>query len=92
MEGLSIHIEIRAYPLSNHIINGLFCSGEDTFAEWLIGVEPVSLLGDFSVTGETLERTQVSEAAHRTPPGGTEINHLVKRSKRYASEELEYLF
>jgi hypothetical protein len=32
----------------------------------------------FSVTEETLERTLVSEAAHRTPPGkdvgGTEIN------------------
>ncbi|WP_342442628.1 hypothetical protein MHB65_04500 [Lysinibacillus sp. FSL K6-0075] len=32
----------------------------------------------FSVTEETLERTEVSEAAHRTPPGkdagGTEIN------------------
>ena len=32
----------------------------------------------FSVTGETLERTQVNEAAHQTPPGkdagGTEIN------------------
>jgi hypothetical protein len=32
----------------------------------------------FSVTDETLERTLVSEAAHRTPPGkdagGTEIN------------------
>ncbi|MEK3729608.1 hypothetical protein [Lysinibacillus sp. FSL W8-0953] len=39
----------------------------------------------FSVTEETLERTEVSEAAHRTPPGkdagGTEINpHLAKRS------------
>ncbi len=32
----------------------------------------------FSVTEESLERTEVSEAAHRTPPGkdagGTEIN------------------
>ena len=32
----------------------------------------------FSVTEETLERTEVSEVAHRTPPGkgagGTEIN------------------
>ncbi len=32
----------------------------------------------FSVTDETLERTEVSEAAHRTPPGkdagGAEIN------------------
>ena len=32
----------------------------------------------FSVTDETLQRTEVSEAAHRTPPGkdagGTEIN------------------
>ncbi|WP_342533798.1 hypothetical protein MHB40_02100 [Lysinibacillus sp. FSL K6-0057] len=40
----------------------------------------------FSVTEETLERTEVSEAAHRTPPGkdagGTEINpsYLVKKS------------
>ncbi len=32
----------------------------------------------FSITEENLERTEVSEAAHRTPPGkdagGTEIN------------------
>ena len=34
-----------------------------------------------SVTEETLERTEVSEAAHRTPPGkdagGTEINPFI---------------
>ncbi|MGE7914175.1 hypothetical protein [Lysinibacillus xylanilyticus] len=43
--------------------------------KWLIGVEAGRLLGDHSVTDETLQR---SEAAHRTPPGkrpaGTEIN------------------
>ena len=39
-------LKIRGYLLSYNINNGLFCSGKDTFAEWLIGAEPTSLLGD----------------------------------------------
>ncbi|KGR82449.1 hypothetical protein CD31_18610 [Lysinibacillus boronitolerans JCM 21713 = 10a = NBRC 103108] len=77
-----LHIEISAYPLFNR----LFCFLQlvrkkkrhvSSMVDWSgASVTPRG----FSVTGETLERTQVSEAAHQTPPGkdagGAEINPL----------------